>query len=69
MWVGVKGGSKIDTPFSGAENHEPSGFFSILSLKSVSGSQLHGVCIGWEWDKHSCSFQPFLLYRRFWRIR
>ena len=33
-------------PFFWVENHESFGFFSILSRKSVSGSRLHGVCMG-----------------------
>ena len=39
------GGSKNDPPFFWVENHESFGF-SILSRKSVSGSRLHGVCMG-----------------------
>ena len=35
-------------PFFGVENHESFGFFSTLSRKSVSGSRLHGVYMGWS---------------------
>ena len=40
------GGSKIDPPFFGSKIMNLLGFFSILSRKSVSGSRLHGVCMG-----------------------
>ena len=40
------GWSKNDPPFFWVENHESFCFFSILSRKSVSGSQLHRVCMG-----------------------
>ena len=33
------------TPLFWVENHESFIFFSILRRKSVSGSQLHGVCL------------------------
>ena len=38
--------SKPPPPHFGVENHACSGFFSILSQKSVSESRLHGVCKG-----------------------
>ena len=42
---GGGGGSKIDPPFLGVENHRLL-VFSILSRKIVSVSRLHGVCMG-----------------------
>ena len=33
-------------PLFWVENHESFGGFSILSRKGVSGSRLHGVCMG-----------------------
>ena len=42
---GVKNVEKLTPPFFWVENHE-SFSFSILSRKSVSGSRLHGVCMG-----------------------
>ena len=43
---GVKNVQKMTPPFFWVENHESFGFFFILSRKSVSGSRLHGVCMG-----------------------
>ena len=40
------GGSKNDPPFCGSRIINRLVFFSILSQKSVSGSRLHGVCMG-----------------------
>ena len=40
------GGSTNEIPFLGVENHEPFGFFWILSRKSVSGSDSMGFVWG-----------------------
>ena len=49
FFEGVGGGSKMSKkcppPFC-VRNHESFGFFSIWSRKSISGSRLHGVCMG-----------------------
>ena len=46
-------------PFSGSKNHESFGFFSILSRKSVSGSRLHGVCMGRSGTSANAAYAPF----------
>ena len=40
-------------------NHESFGFFSILSRKSVSGSRLHGVCVGRSGTSACAIYAPF----------
>ena len=45
---GVKNVEKMNPPLFGVENPQSFGFFSILSRKSVSGSRLHGVFMGWS---------------------
>ena len=37
---------KNDTPPFWVENHVSFVFYFILSRKSISGSRLHGVCLG-----------------------
>ena len=43
---GVKNVEKNDPHFFSVENDESFGFFFDFEPKSVSGSQLHGVCMG-----------------------
>ena len=40
-------------------------FFSILSLKSVSGSRLHGVCMG---RSGTGAYTVYALFSHFWYV-
>ena len=61
----VKNVEKMTPPVFWVENDEYFGFFSILSRKSVSGSQLHGVCVGRS-GTSACAGHAF--FSRFWYV-
>ena len=62
---GVKNVEKMAPPFFGVENHESFGFCFILSRKSVSGSRLHGVCMGRS-GTSACAV--YALFSHFWYV-
>ena len=63
--AGQKCRKKNDPPFFWVENHESFAFFSILSRKSVSGSRLHGVCMG---RSGTSADAVYALFSHFWYV-
>ena len=68
--MGGGGGAKNDPPPPfGSKIMNLLVFFSILSRKSVSGSRLHGCCMGQSGTSAHAVYSPCLLCWRFWRPR
>ena len=57
----MEGGQKLTLPFFGLKIKNPLVFF-ILSRKSVSGSRLHGVCMG---RSRTSAHAVYALFSRF----